>query len=133
MKEGQASRTAELVCTGRAIAHARQLVPKFSDPTALPLLSAEARESVERFLKGGKPRDVREGMLWKIREGQARLMALRTVAIDDAVRESAHRQVVILGAGLDGRAWRMPELKDAVVFVEVSEASRERLARWVSG
>jgi methyltransferase (TIGR00027 family) len=36
--------------------------------------------------------------------------------IDEAVRDAAAPQVVILGAGFDGRAWRMPELRDAVVF-----------------
>jgi methyltransferase (TIGR00027 family) len=58
------------------------------------------------------------------------------VAIDEAVRESAHRQVVILGAGLDGRAWRMPELKDAVVFEvdhpDTQRAKRSRLASLTS-
>ncbi len=44
---------------------------------------------------------------------------LRTAAIDDAVHRSVDegiRQLVLLGAGLDARAWRMPRLKDVVVF-----------------
>src|SRR5262249_31926837 len=43
----------------------------------------------------------------------ADLLALRTMAIDAAVRDAVAggaRQAVILGAGLDGRAFRMPEL-----------------------
>jgi methyltransferase (TIGR00027 family) len=44
---------------------------------------------------------------------------LRTAAIDDAVSlavgEGA-RQMVVLGAGLDARAWRMPSLADVTVF-----------------
>src|SRR5262249_9226493 len=43
-------------------------------------------------------------------------MVVRTVAIDDAVRGKSSPQLVILGAGLDGRAWRMPELREGVVF-----------------
>jgi len=49
----------------------------------------------------------------------ADMMALRTVAIDAAVREAiaaGAKQVVILGAGYDGRAWRMPELAGVNVF-----------------
>lgn len=44
---------------------------------------------------------------------------LRTAAIDDAVRRSVAegaRQMVLLGAGLDARAWRMPDLSDVTVF-----------------
>ena len=43
-------------------------------------------------------------------------MAPRTIAIDDAVREHPTEQLVILGAGLDGRAWRMGELTDTIAF-----------------
>ena len=56
----------------------------------------------------------------------------RTVAIDAAVRARPTPQVVILGAGLDGRAWRLTELAG----VEVSrwchrrqQDKRERVAR----
>ena len=48
--------------------------------------------------------------------GCAALMAPRTIAIDEAVREHPTGQLVILGAGLDTRAWRMGELADTVVF-----------------
>jgi methyltransferase (TIGR00027 family) len=47
------------------------------------------------------------------------LIALRTSAIDTAVREaiaSGATQLVILGAGYDGRAWRMTELAGVRVF-----------------
>ncbi len=62
-------------------------------------------------------------------------MALRTLAIDGALVEALKRgatQLVILGAGLDGRAFRMPELKDVRVFEVDHPATqaykRERLA-----
>ena len=54
-------------------------------------------------------------------------VALRTRAIDDALRESladGATQVVVLGAGLDGRAYRMKELEAAVVF-EVDHPSTQ--------
>jgi O-methyltransferase involved in polyketide biosynthesis len=47
------------------------------------------------------------------------MMVARTVAIDGAIRTAVSSQVVILGAGLDGRAWRMPEL----AFGPASQAS----------
>jgi methyltransferase (TIGR00027 family) len=49
----------------------------------------------------------------------ADIMALRTSAIDSAVRDAiaaGATQLVILGAGYDGRAWRMPELTGVKVY-----------------
>src|SRR4051812_28904965 len=46
-------------------------------------------------------------------------VSLRTLAIDRVVRadvERGVRQVVVLGAGLDARPYRMPELAQSVVF-----------------
>ncbi len=46
-------------------------------------------------------------------------VAMRTRAIDDVVKAAVAggaEQIVILGAGLDARAWRLPELRDRVVF-----------------
>lgn len=41
----------------------------------------------------------------------------RTVVLDDAIRSAIpYRQLVILGAGLDSRVWRMPELAPVVVY-----------------
>jgi methyltransferase (TIGR00027 family) len=58
------------------------------------------------------------------------MMVVRTVAIDEAVRQKSAPQLVILGAGLDGRAWRMPELRDAVVFeVDHPDSQRDKRAR----
>jgi len=56
---------------------------------------------------------------------------LRTRAIDahlDAALEAGVRQLVILGAGLDARAWRIEALKDAVVF-EVDHPATQRYKR----
>src|SRR5207245_167359 len=63
-------------------------------------------------------------------KGRAQMMAVRTVAIDEEVRAAAAPQVVILGAGFDGRAWRMPELAGTVVFeVDHPDTQRDKVAR----
>jgi len=58
------------------------------------------------------------------------MMVARTVAIDADLRKAAAPQVVILGAGLDGRAWRMPELLKTVVFeVDHPDSQQQKLRR----
>src|SRR5690348_862239 len=79
MKPGHASKTAVLVCAGRAAAHGTNWVPRFSDPTAFALLPSDAQRRVERHRKTG-PR----GMMATIFEARAKAMAVRTVFIDDA-------------------------------------------------
>ena len=56
------------------------------------------------------------------------MMVARTVAIDADLRNAAAPQVVILGAGLDGRAWRMRELVGSLVF-EVDHPDSQQLKR----
>jgi methyltransferase (TIGR00027 family) len=56
---------------------------------------------------------------------------LRTEAIDAHVLralQAGARQLVILGAGLDARAWRLPALRDATVF-EVDHPATQRYKR----
>jgi methyltransferase (TIGR00027 family) len=58
-------------------------------------------------------------------------VALRTAAIDAAVRHETSRplpQLVILGAGLDARAFRMPELASTIVY-EVDFPSTQTLKK----
>lgn len=78
----------------------------FDDPYAKHFAAAgeHAREGTERYLA-----------LPFFRDG----VRLRTRYIDDAVREAARdgfEQFVVLGAGFDARALRMPELVKARVF-----------------
>lgn len=53
-----------------------------------------------------------------VRQGRAlaEVMAPRTAAIDEAIERAAHRQVVLVGAGLDGRPWRLASLREATAF-----------------
>lgn len=130
MKQGHESQTAVLVCMGRAVAHGATTVARFSDPTASVLLPDDARIRVEAFRAGTVPRGLRARVEQAFLGRRSRMMVARTVAIDDAVRAAASPQLVILGAGLDGRAWRMPELRDVVVFeVDHPDSQRTKRAR----
>jgi methyltransferase (TIGR00027 family) len=100
------SRTAVLVCQGRAVADGRLAVGRFSDPVASRLLRPDELEVVARARSGDLPTAWRERLEVERVAACGELMAPRTVAIDDAVRRAANRQVVIVGAGLDGRPWR---------------------------
>jgi methyltransferase (TIGR00027 family) len=130
MKKGQASTTAVIVCAGRAVAHAANKVERFSDPTAFELLPDEARARVERLRSGAPPRGLRARVERAFLLGRSNMMIPRTVEIDDAIRAAASPQLVILGAGLDGRAWRMAELRDVTVFeVDHPDSQRDKRAR----
>ena len=113
---------------GRAAAHGATPVARFDDPTASVLLPERARDHVERYRAGGGGWRARVHRRWL--ERLSGVMVARTVAIDDAVRAAGAGQLVNLGAGLDGRAWRMPELSDAVVFeVDHPDSQRDKQAR----
>ncbi len=99
MRRGRPSTTATLVACARAAAGvdpiARRLVPR-----ALSFLGRPARWSSPMT-------------------PLVELMRLRTKAIDAAVAGAAGRgtsQLVILGAGLCARAWRMSELHGSIVY-----------------
>jgi methyltransferase (TIGR00027 family) len=118
------------VCAGRAIAHGAPWAGRFSDPAAMALLPDDARARVERYRAGVVPPGLGGRLQHAYLGRQAMLMAVRTVAIDDAVRAAASPQLVILGAGLDGRAFRMAELRDVVAFeVDHPDSQREKRAR----
>jgi methyltransferase (TIGR00027 family) len=112
------SRTAHLVALGRAMADAGlSRVADFRDPTARVFLSDKGKRSLANTERGALEgtRSIRVAMA----RTMADMMALRTVAIDAAVRDAiaaGATQLVILGAGYDGRAWRLPELAGVRVF-----------------
>jgi len=92
-------------------------VPDFRDPTARHFLTEKGKRSLaktELAARGGK-----RGIAADAARVMADMIALRTAAIDSAVRDAiavGATQLVILGAGYDGRAWRMPELAGVKVF-----------------
>ncbi|WP_101829683.1 class I SAM-dependent methyltransferase [Frankia canadensis] len=128
--QGGASRTAVLVCQGRAVAQGRFAPGRFDDPTAAALLRPDERAVVEEARAGVAPASWGPRLTFEMVSACGEVMAPRTVAIDDALREALARpapavQLVILGAGLDGRVWRMPELAGAAVF-EVDHPASQR-------
>jgi methyltransferase (TIGR00027 family) len=130
MKPGHESQTAVMVCMGRALAHGRTAVATFADPTALALLPDDARHHVERFRAGIRSKGLRGRLADLFLETRSKAMVARTVEIDEAIRTAACPQVVILGAGLDGRAWRMPELVEVTAFeVDHPDSQRVKQAR----
>lgn len=128
MKPGIESQTSIMTCMARALSHGRTPVTRFSDPTAQALLPGEAQERVVRLRQNRRPAGLRARIQALHLERLAPAMVARTVTIDDAVRGAASPQVVILGAGLDGRAWRMPELGEATVY-EVDHPDSQRAKR----
>lgn len=118
MKEFKPSRTAQFVTLGRALADlGLSHIPGFSDPTARVFLNDKSRQALDK-IERAKKTGVRSAR-YEMARGMADMLGLRTSAIDESVRSaiaSGATQLVILGAGYDGRAWRMPELKDVKVF-----------------
>jgi methyltransferase (TIGR00027 family) len=130
MREGRPSTTASLVAAWRSISRhaghrlggdpiAARLVP---EPLGALLRAADRAPRVARGV---------QAVADLLTRGQSRHLPFRTRAIDDAIGEATAkgvRQLVVLGAGLDARAWRLPSLHDAVVF-EVDHPSTQAYKR----
>ena len=114
-----------LVCQGRAVAHGRLAIGRFDDPTARELLLHDERRRAECARAEIEPTTWFQRLDARLINLQAESMAARTVVVDDAVRARTNPQLVIVGAGLDGRAWRMPELAGVEVFEVDHPASQE--------
>ena len=132
MKADRASRTAHFVALGRALADAGlSHVPGFRDPTARVFLTEKGERSFAKTERAA--RDGNRGMAVNAARTMADLIALRTTAIDAAVRDAiagGATQLVILGAGYDGRAWRLNELAGVKVFeVDHPATQGEKRAR----
>ena len=130
MKSERPSRTALFVAFGRALADVgASRVRDFHDPIARVFLTDKGKKrlaKIERHVREG-----RSGFMLGSARVSADLMALRTSAIDTAVRDAVARgatQLVILGAGYDGRAWRMKELAGVRVF-EVDHPATQNAKR----
>jgi len=112
------SRTAHFVALGRALADAGlSHVADFHDPTARVFLNEKGKRGLAKTARAA--REGKQAVRLEMARVMADLIALRTAAIDTAVREAiagGATQLVIVGAGYDGRAWRMPELAGVSVF-----------------
>jgi methyltransferase (TIGR00027 family) len=117
MRAKRPSQTASFVGFLRAIAAAGfTSVPSFSDPVVASLLSprwaAAVRAVTWRFERLERGR--REQVI-----AQLDVIPMRVAAIDRELEKAVHAgagQVVILGAGLDTRAFRLRSLADTTVY-----------------
>ena len=137
MEPGQASRTAVFVCQGRAAADGRLEVGRFADPVAERLLSEAELVPVRLARRGERPEEGRTRFAVQSVSACADVMAPRTVLIDaavsDAVGQGADWQVVLLGAGLDARPWRLAALRGLPVFSVDHPATQADLRRRADG
>lgn len=120
VKPGRRSVTSDLVAATRALyTQGPPALATVDDPAAYDLVArpvAWLLRSAQRVPFGSA---LLERAAARASLGVTYGVPLRTAVIDDAVRASMQegvRQLVLLGAGLDGRAWRMPELEHCVVF-----------------
>jgi methyltransferase (TIGR00027 family) len=127
------SRTAQFVALYRALESVGPRA-RLHDPYAARFLSPSLARAVRvaRFAPLGA---LLTGYA-DLRAPGARTSAIaRTLYIDDVARAAAAagiRQLVVLGAGFDCRAHRLPELRDAVVY-EVDRADTQQHKRVLLG
>ncbi len=131
MKQGQAATTAKTVAFARAIETIRPSEERlFEDPYAVRFLEADDLWFLERLRKAG----MRRFLLWSIDAigpGLLPYAIARTAYIDEALAGALRRgvaQVLILGAGYDTRALRMPGIENAVVL-EVDHPDTQAVKR----
>ena len=119
MREGKPSFTAAAVAAARAVAGVDPLAPSLVEGT------------LSWVVRAGRTGMVPAAALNVATLGLLDHIEMRTRAIDTAVREgvaAGAAQLVLLGAGLDARAWRMHELADVHVF-EVDHPSTQAYKR----
>lgn len=107
-RNGAPSRTAQAVAAGRAIG-----LRGLYDPYAARALSDGRRRLVQALRRTIETSPAGETVVNTLTAGLAGHAVLRMDAIDRALTHALHqgcRQVVILGAGFDTRAWRLEPL-----------------------
>lgn len=122
MREGWPSLTALAVAVARGIGTA----PDQVDPVAAELVPPALGRALAWVGRPGTPSAVRDA-LRVASLGLVDHVSLRRAAIDEALERAlaaGARQLVVLGAGLDGRAWRLPALREVTVL-EVDHPSTQ--------
>jgi methyltransferase (TIGR00027 family) len=134
VRRDRPSQTASFVALARALANdGFTTIPGFSDPVARKLLSPMWTAGY-RFLSRWTQRARGEARDRAI--AQLEIIPLRVAAIDDQLDKAIAdgcRQLVILGAGLDTRAFRMASLADVAVFEVDHPATQSYKRRASSG
>jgi len=115
MREGQASKTAMLVAFLRAMGHlGLTSVRGFSDPASGQLLSGPFWHMMLR--RAERLSRSPDSAARRNRVAHVDGLVLRVAFIDALIAERRPRQVVIVGAGLDTRAWRLTALTGVPLF-----------------
>lgn len=124
MRKQKASGTAQYVAYQRALGNLLPSVPGYFDPVAEQLLPEKWKRRVAKVRERlpGSPFP-----FWY--RGMGIFNQFRTVVLDRAIGSALpFEQLVILGAGLDGRAWRLPGLENTTVF-ELDHPATQSLKR----
>jgi len=108
-------------------------VGRFSDPVARKLLDPADQVIADQVRADRVPTEAADRVAHEMVRRTGLTMVPRTISIDAAIRDHAAGQVVILGAGLDARAWRMPELAGSTVFEVDHRASQQDKLRRIGG
>jgi methyltransferase (TIGR00027 family) len=139
MKLGRLSQTAEFAAFARAFESRRSPATRlFNDPFAYAFLRSRFKLAI-LLLRVPILGALEYRSIYHFKKGPLSLMACRTRIIDDylcaALRDSI-AQVVILGAGFDCRAYRVPGIDHAAVFeidVPITLARKKRILRRLFG
>ncbi len=127
MREGRASTTARIVSFGRGVA----LRDRDRDRFARDLLGGPEGLALHALDRAGPLRGALREVARRLSLGLVDHVALRTLAIDSAVRDAVAagaRQCVLLGAGLDARAHRL-DLSPRPSFFEVDHPATQAAKR----
>jgi methyltransferase (TIGR00027 family) len=120
VRDQQRSKTSDWVAALRAIySEVPQDMYTANDPFASRLLPLGLRSIVKAAGIAPSVAKLSHRVIGRLTLGVSAGVPLRTAAIDAVVRDAVAdgaSQLVLLGAGLDARAWRMPELSNASVF-----------------
>ena len=122
MREDTPSRTAQWVAAARGLG---MLLPEDVRIAEDPYGIAFASTRIQKLIEERRPSVLAQVPGFKT---WIAYMQVRTKLLDDAVRnfvDMGGRQVVLLGAGFDCRALRMPELEGSVVYEVDHPATQE--------
>lgn len=129
MRPGERSRTSDWVAAARALySEAPPALDVAEDPLARSLVGPGLRALLDVAASSMATAALSHRVLGALSFGLVQSIPLRSAAIDDVVRAGAAAgvgQLVLLGAGLDARAWRLPELASTTVYELDHEATQE--------
>lgn len=131
MRPGEPSRTAQWVAFARGLG-AYETPSIHTDPVARRLLGPPWSTLLGVAARAPRLTKLAVGAGDVLSGGRTRFMSYRTRVLDDVVREAAAagiRQLVVLGAGLDARAWRLGEAVAGMTVFEVDHPDTQAFKR----